>query len=339
MNGWAFKSPPFFPLQKLLIMEFIQKKGIAHNTIWDNWVLIIWAALALVHICFNSLNGIIQIILFTVSILLVGIPHGALDHLIEEKNNTRRKQKFSMARFLGQYLVRMAIFALLWYWIPMVALALFLLLSAYHFGETDLAPLPFKGIVFNALRISYGLMILSFMLLTHINEVIPIINELPQLKNNNLIFYATEFRVIALALISALTIILGFILYLKDDAKNRPEYLGFIFQLMCILWIMISLPLILAFTFYFGCWHSLHSLNYIRHHLSDRPDQPLHWQELMRKSLPFSIAALAMIVLVVVWAGNTYDTPILMMGFFIGIAILTAPHLEIMSKMYRNKNV
>jgi hypothetical protein len=59
----------------------------------------------------------------------------------------------------------------------------------------------------------------------------------------------------------------------------------------------------------------------------------------MRKSLPFSIAALAMIVLVVVWAGNTYDTPILMMGFFIGIAILTAPHLEIMSKMYRNKNV
>jgi Brp/Blh family beta-carotene 15,15'-monooxygenase len=319
-------------------MEFIQKKGITHNASWDNWVLFIWALLALIHISFNSLNGNIQIALFTVSILLVGIPHGALDHLIEEKNNAKRNKAFSMVRFLGQYLMRMAVFALLWYWVPVVALVLFLILSAYHFGETDLAGLHAKGIIFKALQVSYGLMMLSYMLLTHIHEVVPIINELPQLKDKKLLFYANEFRVISLALISVSTIGLGFIVYLKDDYKNKFEYLGFIVQLMCILWIMVSLPLILAFTFYFGCWHSLHSLNNIRHHLSERPGHPLDWYGLMRKSLPFSIAALAMIVLVVIWAGNMYDTPILMMGFFIGIAILTAPHLEIMSKMYGDPN-
>jgi hypothetical protein len=57
---------------------------------------------------------------------------------------------------------------------------------------------------------------------------------------------------------------------------------------------------------------------------------------MMRKSLPFSLAACLMIAMLVIWAGNTYNAPVMMMGFFIGIAILTAPHLEIMSKMQRD---
>jgi hypothetical protein len=40
--------------------------------------------------------------------------------------------------------------------------------------------------------------------------------------------------------------------------------------------------------------------------------------------------------MLVIWAGNTYNAPVMMMSFFIGIAILTAPHLEIMSKMQRD---
>ena len=68
-------------------MELIQKKGIAHNTVWDNWVLIVWAVMAFVHVCFNSFSGNIQIVLFAVSILLVGIPHGALNCLSESEEH------------------------------------------------------------------------------------------------------------------------------------------------------------------------------------------------------------------------------------------------------------
>lgn len=241
-----------------------------------------------------------------------------------------------MFRFLTQYVVRMAVFALLWYFIPLASLGIFLILSAYHFGETDLAKLPFKGTAQKLLQLCYGLMILSFILLTHVSEVIPIINQLPPLRNHSFLFYVLEFRVAGLIIISAITLALGLFLYQKDARKDQSLYFSFCVQLICILWLMVNLPLILAFTFYFGCWHSLHALNNIRHHLADRPNQPLLWSTMMRRSLPFSLAACVMIFLLVLWASNTYDTPVMMMGFFIGIAILTAPHLEIMSKMQQH---
>jgi Brp/Blh family beta-carotene 15,15'-monooxygenase len=179
-------------------------------------------------------------------------------------------------------------------------------------------------------------MILSFLLLTHLNEVVPIINQLPPLRNHSLLTYALEWRVTSLTIISAITLGLGLFLYRKDAQKDQAAFLGFSLQVICIIWVMVSLPLMLAFTFYFGCWHSLHALNNIRYHLADDPTHPVHWRLMMRKSLPFSFAACLMILLLVLWAGNTYDAPVTIMGFFIGIAILTAPHLEIMSRMQRH---
>jgi beta-carotene 15,15'-dioxygenase len=336
LNGRALKNPPVFPELNTSNMDLIQKKGIVYYPVWNNWLLIGWGLLSLTHTYFIPVNGNIQVFLFLVTILLTGIPHGALDHLVEEKNSIKRMKKFSMIKFLMQYFFRMAVFALLWYYVPMASLALFLILSAYHFGETDLAKLPFKAAALKILPLSYGLMILSFLLLTHLSEVIPIINEIPQLRDSSFLLYAFEYRLVIIILISAITLALGLMFYWKDDHKDDQAYFSFTVQLICILWIMVSLPLILAFSFYFGCWHSLHALNNIRHHLSDHPNRPLDWGAMMRKSLPFSLAACVMIVALVIWAGNTYESSITMMGFFIGIAILTAPHLEIMSKMYRH---
>lgn len=316
-------------------MEFLQKKAITDFPSWDSWLLLGWGLLSVAH-AFIPLNDNFQTALFLISILLTGIPHGALDHLVEEKNSTLQKKDFSMLRFLAQYFVRMTVFAILWYFIPLASLGIFLVLSAYHFGETDLAKLPFKGTAQKLLQLFYGLMILSFILLTHLNEVIPVINQLPPLRNNSYLFFALENRLNILIIISAITLALGIWLYRKDDRKDQPLYLGFGLQLICMLWIMVSLPLILAFTFYFGCWHSLHALNNIRHHLSEQPQQPLPWSTMMRRSLPFSLAACMIILLLVFWASSTYDAPVMLMGFFIGIAILTAPHLEIMSKMQQH---
>jgi Brp/Blh family beta-carotene 15,15'-monooxygenase len=317
------------------MIEITQKKGLAFQPAWDNWLLLGWGLLSVVH-AFIPLNDNVQLALFLISILLTGIPHGALDHLVEEKNSTLQEKNFSMLRFLAQYFVRMAVFAILWYFVPLTSLGIFLVLSAYHFGETDLAKLPFRGTAQKLLQLFYGLMILSFILLTHLNEVIPVINQLPPIRNNSYLFYALENRLTILTMITAITMAIGIWLYKKDDRKDRPMYLGFGLQLIGILWIMVSLPLILAFTFYFGCWHSLHALNNIRHHLSELPQQPLHWRTMMRRSLPFSLAACLIILLLVLWASSTYDAPVMLMGFFIGIAILTAPHLEIMSKMQQH---
>jgi Brp/Blh family beta-carotene 15,15'-monooxygenase len=316
-------------------MEFIQKKEVVHQPVWDNWLLIIWGVLSLFHLVI-PINEDLQMMLFVASILLTGIPHGALDHLVEEKNREKRKMRFSMLMFLAQYFLRMAVFAIVWYFTPLISLGIFLLLSAYHFGETDLAKLSFKARGQKLFQLSYGLMILSFILLPHLEEVLPIINQLPHVRDSAALTFVIQFRLPALIAITAITLVLAWYMYKKGQSKDQLQYLGFTIQMVCIVWLVTTLPLMLAFTFYFGCWHSMHALNNIRHHLSTRPDQPLSWPTMIRKSLPFSLAALALIVAVIAWTVNTYETPVMMMGFFIGIAILTAPHLEIMSKMQRH---
>lgn len=296
-------------------------------------ILTIWVAVAVLHHYVIPIGGNAQMILFALSILFAGIPHGALDHLVEEKSFTLRNRKFSFIRFLVTYVLKMAVFGLLWYFMPLVSLGVFLLFSAYHFGETDLAKLKPVRLISPLFNISYGLLILTCLLLSHLEEVIPILSQLPGNSINVWLQPLEEYKQLVLLISVALALITGLAYFSRS--KNNPEQLvALILQLGFILIIINILPLILSFTFYFGWWHSLHSLENIRQHLSGN-NSSLSWQTMMKKSIPFSLTAFGFMMALLIWAGITSNIPILLLGFFIGIAILTAPHLDIMSRMYR----
>jgi len=71
---------------------------------------------------------------WAVGLLIVGIPHGALDHRVGGLEESGR----TSPAFLAGYVALMAAVLALWWWAPLVALVGFLAVAAFHFGQGDL---------------------------------------------------------------------------------------------------------------------------------------------------------------------------------------------------------
>jgi beta-carotene 15,15'-dioxygenase len=296
--------------------------------------LLYGAALALLH-HYYALSETVQWVLFGSTMLLTGIPHGAIDHLVDSQNRLQQSKRFSLFKFLVHYLSKMALYALLWWFFPVLAFIVFMGISAFHFGETDLIALPKHSKSEKMLFWSYGWMLLSILLFTHKTEILLIINSLPSFLEpvaGALIalfgFYKNYYFV------SCAILLLGASAYYHwHTAAGFGFTLMVLLQGIILLIICAKLPFLLAFSFYFGLWHSLLCLQSIRQYLQQN-NQQLAWKELVRKATLFSSIAITGIVLLMA-IGNQYSQASdLLLWLFIGIAILTAPHMEIMSTMF-----
>lgn len=105
-------------------------------------------------------------------IVIIGIPHGALDPWIG-LTEPSLKNKHTWLFFLVYTAIAM-LTCLLWFILPYLSLALFLLISAHHFGSDW-----FQGSGFNNVHcIAQGGIILSLPVLTHSSETLFIFNLL-----------------------------------------------------------------------------------------------------------------------------------------------------------------
>lgn len=279
-----------------------------------------WLALSIIHLSGIIISDTVQYIAFLISMVMMGIPHGALDHLVEEQNKKLNGKEFSIAQFLFNYILRMSVFALIWFISPIPALIIFLAISAVHFGETDLNEKSMHTFL-------YGSGLLLFLLTTHIDSVTPIISGIPSLRffdSTYLKDYSSYFTSF-FGLLSIFTVAI--------HSKPASVKIKLIVRTVIILFVMYNLPLIPAFTFYFGCWHSIRSMDFIRKHLSTTQHK-MSWNMLLKKALPFTTAALLFILILIFVLNNIYGMSVTLMSLFIGVAILTAPHLSVMSDMY-----
>lgn len=266
---------------------------------------------------------------FGLLIAFAGIPHGAADHLVEARNRSLRYQKFLLPRFLLIYVLQMAVYALMWYLFPALSLLLFLLLSAWHFGESDTQPAPahwlwdlFKGVL--------GATVLFFILLREPDftaELIDRISRSNKLANATWLWMA-EHQTMLLIVMCAL--LLGL-----HAAAQWQKPIAFAYQ-RWIPWIAVMavayfLPLLPAFALYFGGWHAINTFHHIHVHLGKDSS---HWW-LWQKTMPFTLLALVVLLITgwVWWQSYQHMDPLPVL--FIFIAIITLPHLLVMSKMFR----
>jgi lycopene beta-cyclase len=100
--------------------------------------------------------------------LVIGIPHGALDGF-----DLRRRM--SMGQFIFKYLIMMFFIAILWLVVPIVGLAVFLLFSAWHFGQTDFEE---WGLSRASGAFVWGVNVLALMLMPHLNDVAAVLRPI-----------------------------------------------------------------------------------------------------------------------------------------------------------------
>jgi Brp/Blh family beta-carotene 15,15'-monooxygenase len=278
-----------------------------------------------------------QQLIFVAAILITGIPHGAMDHLIYFKSNTQiHSTTFSKIKsFIIKYIPPMVVYGIIWWIFPWFALMVFLMLSAYHFAETDLLPFQLSNNYFTVfLQLFYGIIIITNLLIPHPVEVLAVLSALP--KSNYYIPLLADFFAKSSNL--PIYLILGWMVFLILKLFNlkilsTKQKTLIIIQTIILPIILNKLPLFLGFALYFGLWHSVISLQSIYQHLY-QDDKSI--KKFIASAIPFTLVAFAGILILIVLGNYNGNLNQASMALFIGIAVLTLPHLSVMSELFQD---
>ncbi len=298
-------------------------------------LLAIGFMLLLVHHIF-TLSLETQATFFLLSVLLTGIPHGAFDQLVHTQNEALAGKKISFAQFLGFYHKYLIFYGLLWFWQPLWAIVIFVFLSAYHFGETDCIWLrndKSKG--FSFLAFGYGIVLLANLFLYHLQDLAPVFPYLNLNKDQFLICsnWAFAFREFFL-LGSTIILFTGVSFYLKENKLPYSLLKFWMLQWSFILLILLKMPMLLGFGFYFSLWHSILTLVSLREYLLHA--SPFHWKNQVKNGITNSVLAFTLIGFLIWLTGAYKNQTTLITILFAGIAVLTAPHMLVISDMLKN---
>ncbi len=250
---------------------------------------------------------------FILVMATVGIPHGAIDHLMyqnKSKNN-------GLLSFLFLYLGIMLSYLLIWAYLPVLSLVLFLVMSAYHFGQTHFIQIKVERNK-TLLYLSTGSFYLAVILFGDIKQTIEILKPLVDIQA--LSFYGPWVIIIFFLLTSI------FILLLKSE-----KIISHLLELVVLGLFLYNLPLLLAFITYFGFWHALPSLleEYKKLDLGITKNKFLLF---LRYLLPFSIISLTGIALVLIISNKWLSEREITLLFFVMVSLISAPHIWIMNR-------
>lgn len=256
--------------------------------------------------------GFFGLILFS-----VGIPHGAIDHLTSDPFIT----KSGLIRFIAFYLFLIALYFACWYFFPLIALVLFIVMSAYHFGQTHFLGIIIPKKVDVILFLSRGSFFLALILLGNLQETSTILKDIVEIKLSE----KQSFWILATLLFSTITIQLLLLrgLRIKD-----------LFELILLGGLLYYSPLLIGFITYFGFWHALPSMIEEYAYLKRIPRFD-SFKKFLIQLLPFTLISLAGIFLILIIGQHYLEPSQLILIFFIMISLISFPHIIYMDRFLR----
>lgn len=274
-----------------------------------------------------------QLLIFLAGIIILGVPHGAADLLVAMQNDTTGKKNFSKLRFFKTYLGRLVLFAAALWLFPTFGIILFIIFAAYHFGETDLHHCKTESLPGKLLVTSYGLVILSVILLVHLDEVKPILQTLqPGVESDGIFNFLMSQRTFLMAIFVVFFVLSTVTYFYYNKIAFKQIDVWYLVRFGLILMIIFNLPLIMGFSFYFIVWHSVLSMTNIFQYLLR--DNLLPFFSILKQIGLYSLLAMGGI-LIVGFTGIMFLNSHTLVGYvFMGLAVLTAPHMQVMHDMY-----
>jgi Brp/Blh family beta-carotene 15,15'-monooxygenase len=209
----------------------------------ENLGKILGLVIALFYFLFFQGNETYEYVFFVLVLVTVGIPHGAVDHLLVSPHLTKSK----LISFLLKYIGIIAIYLIAWFFLPQISLIAFLIMSAYHFGQSHFIQSEIQKLKKTTYMLVGGFY-LSIILWSDFSYTQKLLSSLINIENlesygPGLIFF---------------TFILSNIL----TAYNQPSRASFhILESVVLGFVLYHLPLLLGFIIYFGFWHALPSMN------------------------------------------------------------------------------
>ncbi len=273
-------------------------------------------------------------VVLMIAVVLTGIPHGAVDHLVAAELYDLDASWGDQAKFYGFYLALMALYGALWLVAPGLSLGLFLVMTMYHFGQADLAYLSADGRQQRVAYLSRGLFLIGLPIVAFPEVVAPIfeaIGGIDMLAWSGLVQHQ-------MAIASGLVVQHGLwlaALWMRDVA-TPGQLMRELLNLAVLSLLFATVHPLVAFAVYFGFWHSLgHIFELVR--FFNRHDQPTSMTDFYRKAALFTVLSFVLLGALYL-AGDAFGSQMEMIALlFILISVMTLPHMLIVERLYQQK--
>ena len=255
-------------------------------------------------------------------ILSLGILHGTNDLKLIQKTY-QFKGVINFIKILFIYISLVISGILLFNYLPLFMLSVFILFSAYHFGEqywhskmTDL------NLTTKVFYISYGLTVLFLLLAVNYHEANIIIE--------NIIGTAISTNIYVYLLPPSAFLFLFFSIKLYLEKKMHSSIVEEFFYLLVFYIIFQTTSLLWGFAIYFIFWHSIPSLTDQVSFLYGNTTKKSFIKYLKSSVLYWSISILGLALLYLILRNND---KLFLSVFFTLMAAITFPHVWVMSKL------
>ncbi len=255
-------------------------------------------------------------------VVLIGLPHGAFDGAIARHLGYSRTLG-GLIKFITAYLGLAAAVVAFWVWQPGLALALFLLISAVHFGYADATAV---SRIARAVQIAaHGGVAVFGISLFHLQHVTPLYAALAN-GDVMLAVMMTEIFPVLIMPVAALYLIAAI-----RDAGLRPRLV----ELALLSLLLSVVPPLVGFAIYFCV---IHTGRHMRH-IWDRVSLHTAPQHIISQAVWFTLASWGGGAIMLLWLDSGNISQDLLQVIFIGLAALTVPHMILVDGLFRRRDV
>jgi len=278
---------------------------------------------------------------FSLSLILIGLPHGAVDLAVSSRLSGVTTWSASLRGFVG-YIILLVLVLAAAFTLPTAVIVVFGLMSAWHFGTADV--LDLNNAVGKSNHVNWlvaaarGSFVLSLPFVFHPTSTCEVANRLLQMFGSNGANVSEAFVTPVFVGILCLAFVVLFVDWCFWISTGDIQYAGILFlEIASLVAAFAILHPLFAMGCYFLCWHSWRQTRRLILLMEGESVSINH--SVMRlhvRSLPLLIPTLMVVAAVLIWVlpdATIYDLAVVALAVFV---VVTPPHQILISRLQGN---
>uniref|UniRef100_UPI0025EC0E4A Brp/Blh family beta-carotene 15,15'-dioxygenase n=1 Tax=Marivirga sp. TaxID=2018662 RepID=UPI0025EC0E4A len=266
-----------------------------------------------------------------VELRFLGIPHGAIDHILLRK---KQQSKKAQIRFYIFYLGLIGLYVVAWILFPYFSLTIFFLILFYHFGQSQFSDVNIneRSKSKKLLYLFWGGPIISGLFYHHYDKLIEFFLETSHFDQTATVITPVSLYFFFILSSIGTILLMAYILLRRVNSKKR--FLSEIGVFLLLHLAFFTIPPLLAFALYFAVWHSLKVL-YEEYQYLGQKRKRFDLNHFIKELLLFTlISVIGVIILLVVFSYFEFAiSPFFLTIIF--LSVLTLPHSVVMDSWYQ----
>lgn len=331
-------------------MEREQTDTVVQSTVPIGWVSLL--ILATSFLLIQPTGNLVAYLPFIVSVFVLGMPHGAVDHLVP-RYLTDTNTKYSVLVIVILYAVLGIAYTLLWFVQPFASLLLFILLTILHWGQGDNYV---YSVGYNSEYASNKIGLVSGVLLKgslpmllpyifHEKEYIDVVNSIVSLFDPTSSAYEILQMDSTMVAVTAFFTIITAIYFLNALRYGVTKSFKLdSFEVAFLVVFFYAMPPVYAIGTYFCFWHATRHIGRLMNADDKKTESGQNVGKLIKRfiyvSTPMTVGGIILfIVIAVITDASLMNYQEFLSSYLIAISVMTLPHFVVVSWMDKKQRV